>query len=191
MNAKTFAAFSDELTKIAFYQKVSGAFMNLLREGWHGTKEAPNTWMGQGRVIKPGMSPMARTMEEATSLGGLTKALPVGAKSLTALGTALAAHQAMQHFDPSGQNRSPAERMSRLGGNVVGGLVGSALASRHLPGSMLGNIGGSLIGGYVGEKVMNAPFAAARAIHGRPRPVVGYSDAPAQPTDPNYGVSQA
>ena len=194
MNAQTFAAFGDELTKIAFYQKVSGAFMNLLREGWHGPANNPelkNTWFGQGRVIKPGMSPVARTMEEATSLGGLTKVLPVGAKSLTAVGTALAAHQAMQHFDPSGQERSRAERLSRLGGNVGGGLVGAAIAGRMMPGSLLGNIGGSLIGGYLGEKVTSAPFAAARALHGTPKPVVGYSNAPAQPADPNFGASQA
>lgn len=163
MNAQTFLAFGDELTKLAFFKKLQNGFVNALKEGWHGTKDNPQTWMGQGRVITPGMGRGARMMEEATSLGGLTKALPIGSKSMMMLGTGLMARDAMRAQDPSGHQRSRTERMTGLAGNTVGGLIGSTLASRALPGSrLLAPIAGGVAGGMLGEKMVTAPWRHAR-----------------------------
>lgn len=161
MKDVTFQAFGDELVKIAFFQKVRKGFVNAMKEGWQGTKENPQTWFGKGREIKPGMGRFGRMAEEATSLGGLTRALPVGGKSMMLLGTGLMAQQAMRPVDPSGQERSRAERLSGLAGNTMGGLVGSTIGNRLMPG-MIGSMAGGMIGGGLGEKVLSAPFAAVR-----------------------------
>lgn len=162
MNDQTFLAFGDELTKIAFFQKVRSGFVNALKEGWHGTKENPQTWFGRGREIRPGMSRFGRTMEEFTSLGGLTRALPVGPKSMMLLGTGLMAREALRPVDPTGQERSRPERLTGLAGNTVGGLVGSALAQRAAPKSWVAPMLGGIAGGMVGERALAAPFRAAR-----------------------------
>lgn len=160
MHEVILSAFSDELIKIAAFQKLGG-FTDLLREGWHGTPGNEATWFGQGRHITPGMGPWARRFEELTSLGGATKALPVGAKSLTMLGTGLMAREALRPNDPSGQQRSRAERIGSLAGNTIGGLVGSALGNRIRPG-LLGSMVGGTLGAVAGEKLTSAPFAAMR-----------------------------
>jgi hypothetical protein len=163
MNDRTFLAFGDELVKIAFLQKVRNGFMSALKEGWHGTKENPATWFGQGRKITPDMNTRQRMWEEASSLGGATKALPIGAKSMMMLGTGLMARDALRPQDPSGRDRSRTERLTGLAGNTVGGLVGSSLASRAIPGSrFLAPILGGVAGGMLGERVTTAPFRAAR-----------------------------
>ncbi len=159
MNDHTFRSFGDELTKIAFFQTMRNGFMNALKEGWHGTKENPQTWFGQGRQVTPGMSRAGRMWEEFSSLGGLTRALPVGSKSMMVLGTGLMARDALRRQDPSGQERSRAERVSGLAGNTVGGLVGSALLSKALPQSkLLAPIVGGIAGGMVGEKATTLPW---------------------------------
>ena len=162
MNSNTFAAFGDELTKIAFFQKLRSGFVNALKEGWHGTPESPSTWMGEGMKTHPGMSYPGKAWQQFSSLGGLTKALPVGAKSLMLLGTGLMARDALKPVDPTGRERSRTERLTGLAGNTVGGLVGSAVGNRIAPGFM-GTIGGGIIGGMAGEKLVAAPFAAHRA----------------------------
>jgi hypothetical protein len=159
-----FNAFSDELTKIAFYQKLRNGFVNTLKEGWHGTNDNKATWFGKGRELRPGMGRGARMMEEAASLGGATRALPIGSKSMMLLGTGLMAREALKPVDPTGQQRSRTERMSGLAGNTAGGLIGSALGNRLRPG-LLGSLGGGIIGGMAGEKLLSAPFAAARRHH--------------------------
>lgn len=164
MNDQTFSAFGDELTKIAFYQKMRTGFVNALKEGWHGTKDNPQTWLGQGEKITPGMGRAGRAVERFTSLGGLTKALPVGGKSLMLLGTLGAARQAMRPVDPTGHDRSRSERVTGLAGNTVGGLVGSALAMKAMPGSgILAPMLGGMAGGMVGERLVTSPFRLARS----------------------------
>jgi len=164
MTGQHFKAFGDELTKIAFYQKLRNGFVDALKAGWHGTPEQVRsgqgaTWFGQGRQIKPGMSYPARAMEEATSLGGLTKALPVGAKSMMLLGTGLMARDALRQDDPSGMNRSRKERMVGLAGNTIGGLAGAGLAAKFAPGSkFLAPVAGGMLGGMAGEKILTAPW---------------------------------
>lgn len=161
MEGITFQAFGDELVKIAFFQTVRRGFVNALKEGWHGTPGNEATWFGRGREIRPGMGRMGRMAEEMSSLGGATRALPVGAKSMMALGTGLMAREAIKPTDPTGQDRSRTERLSGLAANTVGGLVGSAMGNRLRPG-MLGSLGGGLVGGLAAERLVTAPFAAAR-----------------------------
>jgi hypothetical protein len=161
MNELVIEAFSDELVKIAFFQKARAGIMGALKEGWHGTPGNEATWFGRGRELRPGMGRGAKMMEEATSLGGATKALPIGGKSMMLLGTGLMAQQAMRPVDPSGQNRSRTERMTGLAGNTVGGLLGSAVGNRIRPG-LLGSAVGGIMGAGLAEKTVTAPFAALR-----------------------------
>lgn len=206
----SFESFSDEMVKIAFFKRVAKGFTSALGEGWHGVGAANavtrNTWAGKGRQIKPSYDPSAfshrpmdprslaaghryrptaghRVMEEVTSLGGLTKALPVGAKSMLAAGTGIMALQAMKPHDPTGMERSRAERLTGLGANTVGGLAGSALAMRALRGrgGFLGAIAapmvGGMLGGHLAEKAVTTPFRAAR-VAGAAQPL---------PQEPSYG----
>lgn len=164
MNDITFQAFKDEFVKIALYQRLKDGFVNALKEGWHGTPEQRaagegQTWFGKGRVLKPGMGRLGRMAEEASSLGGLTRALPIGGKSMMLIGTGLMAREALKRQDPTGQERSRTERMSGLAGNTIGGLVGSSLAMRAMPrSSFIAPLVGGLGGGMLGERVMTAPW---------------------------------
>ncbi len=163
MNNQTFLAFSDELVKIAFYKRLAKGFMGAMKEGWHGTQANPQSWFGQGRQITPGMSSMGRRWEELSSLGGLTRALPVGNKSMLALGTYMGAREALRPEDPTGQQRSRAERVTSLAADTAGGLAGTAMALRLAPKS---GIVAPILGGIVGSKltrsVATAPFKAFR-----------------------------
>lgn len=180
MNDTTFLAFGDELVKIAFFQKLRNGFVNTLKEGWHGSLDPKSpdrtTWFGKGRQIRPGMSRGARMFEELSSLGGATRALPVGAKTMMVLGTGLMARDALRPVDPTGQDRSRFERGVGLAANTVGGLVGSAMGNRIRPG-MAGSLIGGLIGGIGAEKLVTAPFSAFR------RPNI---QQPAPQYDPQY-----
>lgn len=164
MNTDTFLAFGDELVKIAFFQKIRKGFTQALRDGWHGTPQQIRDgegmdWFGKGRVLKPGMSGNARRIEEATSLGGLTRVLPIGGKTLMTLGTAAMAREALRPQDPTGRERSRPERVSGLVGNTIGGLAGAGFASRLVPGSrFIAPIAGGMLGAHVGEKITTAPF---------------------------------
>ena len=66
MKSDVFASFGDEITKIAFSRKISSGFMDVLREGWHGPKEAPFGWMGEGRLLASSYG--GRVWQEASSL---------------------------------------------------------------------------------------------------------------------------
>lgn len=163
MNNQTFLSFGDELTKIAFFQKLRNGFTDTLRRGWEGSKDVPNTWMGKGPEIKPGMGRIGRTFEHFTGLGGLTKALPVGAKSMMLMGAALPAISALRHrHDPSGQERSQIDRLGSVAGQSVGGLLGAGLAAKYAPKSMMASMLGGIGGSMVGERLMAAPFRAGR-----------------------------
>ena len=223
----SFEAFSEEMVKIAFFRRLAKGFTSALSEGWHGTGPegsiTRNTWFGRGADIKPSYDPNrwggkhapisaeqiaagqryrptagTRAWEQATSLGGLTKALPIGAKSMMAIPTALMAAQALRKRDPSGQERSRSERLSGLAANTVGGLAGSAAAMRLLKGrgGLAGAIAAPMIGGMLGsslaEKTVTAPFRAARAhrlghdvpaVSRQPRYVTHYAPGPEVPPD--------
>lgn len=163
MTDKTFLAFGDELVKLAFLNKIRNGFTSALKEGWSGTKANPQTWFGKGRVMTPGMSGAQKFTENLTSLGGATRALPIGGKSMMMLGTGLMARDALKPQDPSGRDRSRAERVTGLAGNTVGGLVGSTLLSRAVPSSrFIAPILGGIGGGMLGEKIVTKPFKMMR-----------------------------
>ncbi len=170
----TIQAFSDEIIKIALLQGVRNGFVNTLKEGWHGSLDPKSpdrlTWFGKGRQISPGSGRIARMAEEMSSLGGATRALPVGGKTLMTIGTGLMARDALRPVDPTGQNRSRAERLSGLTANTVGGLVGAAFGARLHPG-LLGSLGGGLIGGQAAEKLVTAPFSAIRQRRNNMQPM--------------------
>jgi hypothetical protein len=186
MNDTTLEAFSNELVKIALFKTVRRGLVNTMKEGWHGSLDPASpdvtTWFGKGRQIQPGMSRGARMWEEMSSLGGATRALPVGAKTMMAVGTGLMARDAMRPQDPTGQNRSRTERMTGLAANTVGGLVGSAMGNRFSPG-LVGSLAGGYAGGLAAEKLVTSPFAAFR----RNSPQVTQSQYPQQPP-PNTGA---
>ena len=158
MISTNFSSFGDEFLKIAFIKKLSNAFVDVLKEGWHGTKEAPNKWLGEGRSLSPSYA--GRAWQEASSLGGFTRVLPVGAKSMMALGTGAMIPSAIAKIDPTGHQRSRAERITGLAGNTVGGLAGSVIGSRLSPrfGGLIGGIGGSILA----EKALTKPFVRSR-----------------------------
>ncbi len=194
----SFDSFKDELVKIALFQRVTTGFSNALKEGWHGTgpvgSDTRNTWFGKGsNDLRPSYDPNkwggshmpispnqvaaghrfrpttgTRFKEQLFSLGGLTKALPIGAKSMMAASTAMMAAQALKKEDPTNQERSRAERLSGVAANTVGGLVGSSLALKAFKGrgGGLGAIAAPLIGGGLGalaaEKVVTSPFRRTR-----------------------------
>lgn len=199
MSTPSFQSFGDEMVKIAFARRVIKGFTNALHEGWHGVGPEDavtrNSWMGKGRQIVPvpdpktGLSKVplgSRVMEEVTSLGGLTKALPVGAKSMLVGTTAAMALQAMHRKDPTGMERSRSERLIGLGANTVGGLAGSAAAMKALKGrgGFVGAIAapmvGGMLGGHLAEKAVTTPFRAARAA----RPAYQVQ----QPPQPQQGI---
>lgn len=158
MSSVDFSSFGDEFIKIAFIKKLSNAFMNVLREGWHGTKESPNKWLGEGRSLSPSYA--GRAWQEASSLGGMTRVLPVGAKSMMLIGTGAMIPSTLTKTDPTGQQRSRTERVVGLAGNTIGGLAGSVIGSRLSP--RFGGIVGGIGGGILAEKALTKPFANSR-----------------------------
>lgn len=171
----TRAAFADELEKIAGIKTELG---HIIRAGWHGTAKNPQRWLGEGMKITPGMSRMGRLAEGAMSLGGATKYLPVGGKSMALLGTAAMAPTALAKEDPTGHGKTRTERTLGLVGNTLGGLAASGAMIHRGIGNPLALAAGGIIGGVGGERLLTTPFALARRGFRR-RPTV----APMQPDD--------
>lgn len=123
------------------------------KQVWH---ERPNaTWMGRGVSKEPGIH----------RFGDVTRALPIGDKSIVTGITALSAPSALRKEDSEGLGRSRAERVSGLAGGSVGSLMGMGALAR-LPMKSLGitrSIIGGLGGGIIGERMATGPFRRARA----------------------------
>lgn len=142
MSEAQYAAFSDELSKMAgVLGKVTGALGRSLKKGWHGPG-GEFSWMGKGKV---------------------TKYLPVGEKSWTAIPAAMAAPGLAQKQDPMGQNRGRAERISQFVGGTLGGLAGMGALSRA-GGSWARPLIGSIVGSIAGETAASYPFRKARLM---------------------------
>lgn len=123
------------------------------KQVWHERPDA--TWMGRGVSKEPGIH----------RFGDITRALPVGDKSIVTGITAMSAPAALKKEDPEGIGRSRAERVSGLTGGTVGSLMGMG-AMAHLPMKGLGitrSIVGGLGGGIIGERMATGPFRRARA----------------------------
>lgn len=157
-----FRSFGDELTKIAFFKALKNHLTSSLSAGWNGTKENPiatlpgKGWFGTGPLITPEMGSGGRAFEHITSLGGLTRYLPVGAKSLTLLGAGLEAKDAIPAQDPTGLGRSRTERVMGAAGSALGGIVGAGALMKHMPHSL---VMAPLVGGTIGASLGSAAFA--------------------------------
>lgn len=165
----TRAAFADELAKIAGLKTEVG---NVISAGWHGTPQNPQKWMGEGLKITPKMGRLGKAMEYASSLGGATKYLPVGGKSMALLGTAAMAPMALAKEDPTGHGKSRFERTTGLVGNTLGGLAASGAMIRHGIKNPFALAAGGLLGSVGGERLITSPFALIRRGFRRHPPAV-------------------
>jgi hypothetical protein len=152
MNAIMLQAFRNELTKTAF--------MNTLKDVYNDAWGNQN-WFGRGTQVNGGMNQAQKLWGRAKSLGGLTKVLPVGAKSMFVAGTAPMLYSALKKQDPSGMERSRAERFAGASGNIAGGVLGAGLLSRTgfgkkhpIASTIVGGIGGPILG----DKALAAPI---------------------------------
>ena len=182
MNDVTLHAFLDEMEKIAFMRNVGTKIVQTLRpaakaageymkKGWNtgggGTGKLKG-WMGAGYEG-------GGVIDKVTSLGGLTKHIPVGPKALTVGFGALGAKDALKKEDESGQGRARSERMGSVIGGTVAGIAGGAMG---LPGAIATGIAGDYAGGKLGKLVgKRKPPAPPQA----PQP------APIAPTVPTNG----
>ncbi len=87
-------------------------------------------------------------------MGGLTKLLPVGGKAMTVAGMIGPTVSALRRQDPAGMERSRAERLSGLAGNMLGGMLMPPLVGWVLDRSW---------SGALAEGVRIYDFAAYRA----------------------------
>jgi hypothetical protein len=180
MNDVTLHAFLDEMEKIAFLQNVGTKIVQTLRpaakaageymkKGWNtgggGTGKLKG-WMGAGYEG-------GGLLDKATSLGGLTKHLPVGPKAMTVGFGAIGAKDALKKEDESGQGRSRAERMGSVIGGTAAGIAGGAMG---LPGAIATGVAGDIVGGKIGK-----------LVGGKRKPPVAPQPAPNAPTAPTNG----
>lgn len=169
MNPTMLAAFEDELEKIALAKT---AFManvgtkivhtvkpalkagaDLMRKGWNtGGNQTGRFkgWMGAGKEISATTGTAGKIYENVSTLGGLTKHLPVGPKALTVGFGALQAKDALKKEDPSGQGRSRAERLGSTIGGTAAGIAGGAMG---IPGAIATGIAGDYLGGRAGRLI--------------------------------------
>lgn len=161
MNTVMRAAFADELNKIAGLRT---GIADAVSAGWHGTKDNPQRWMGEGLKVTPSMGRLGKAYEYASSLGGATKYLPVGAKSLAVAGTALMLPHILKKEDQTGQGRSRLERLSGFAGNTLGGLAATGVLARSGIKSPFGMMAAGIVGGLAGEQLSTTPWALKRKV---------------------------
>lgn len=194
MNHRRMKAFGDELTKIAFYGAIRKGYENELEKiaffgaatnaaktigkglgkaigvGWHGVKDVANPeleqkFLGFGKAHNyDKMSLPGKAFDQVTSLGGATKYLPVGAKSMMLLGAGMQAREALKPEDPTGRQRSKAERLTGLAANTVGGLAGVGMAMKVMPKNpFIANVVGGIGGGLLADNIATSPWKKARS----------------------------
>lgn len=156
----------------------AGHFGDALKWGWHGANPATE---GVGRLGW-------RWAEK-----GIGRYVP-GPKTLTALSTAAAVPSLLKSQDPSGRDRSSAERVSEFAGQSLGGMAAGGAAMKALQGrsnwlAMPATIAASMVGSTVGQRLGQAPFALKRKLfHPRQAPAPGMQpEEPGQNQTP-YGV---
>jgi hypothetical protein len=175
----TLEGFFSEMEKIAgFKQNIGNRIVhsskkttNLLSSGWNDY----GGWKGEGMNLK-GKGRAGRAFERVTSLGGLTKHLPVGNKSLIVGGGLVDLNDARKKEDPSGRGRSRLERLSGVVGGTAAGIAASPLGLGAIPVA----IGGGMVGGAIGRRL---------SPRKKPKPL----SSPATPTPvmPNQGEAPA
>ena len=165
IDRQTVSAFSDEITKIAVVKTVG----KWLRRGWddvadYGGEQAKRRL---GGLLPP---------KPVRGNGWLGKQdtwrrnLPIGPKSIFTGATLAMVPGAVAGKDPLGQERSRAERITDLGADVAGGLIGAgALLSSTGPKwrvgkSILGGLGGSILA----SRIATTPWRRARERAAQP-----------------------
>jgi len=158
MNPAVVRGFVDEMEKISFMANLGTKIVQtakaggkLMKDGWQtggGGTGRLKGWMGAGK--EQASSLPGKIYENITSLGGLTKHLPVGPKSLTVGFGALGAKDALKKEDSTGQRRSRAERMGSVIGGTAAGIAGGAMG---IPGAIATGIAGDYAGGRIGRAI--------------------------------------
>ena len=89
------------------------------------SKILPVGWFGQGQVLsrEPGIKHrLGNAFERVTTLGGVTRYLPVGQKTMVTAGALGGLNEARKKEDPKGLGRSRAERLARAGAMTAVGV---------------------------------------------------------------------
>jgi hypothetical protein len=151
MNPVTLSAFLDEVGLIkeagGIIQNVGNRIAQTMSKGWNHSSMA---WGGQGFVRGASRGMVGNAVEHVTSLGGATKYLPVGGKSMTVGMGALGVPGAIAKEDPSGQGRSRTERLGGLAANTAAGV---ALAPAGLVTQIAGGLGADVAGSSIGRAI--------------------------------------
>lgn len=154
LNTNTYAAFSDELTKIAGAKSSIGKTLGgFVRKGWDDLGGVPTRgggWLGKQDTWR--------------------RNLPIGGKSMAVGLTGAMIPSAISKKDPLGRDRSRTERSVDLGGDIGGSLLGVG-AALSLPGQkfkLLRSIGGAIGGSLLGSRTATTPWRAARERASRP-----------------------
>ena len=172
MNDATIRGFVDEMEKIAFMRNLGTRIVSSAKPAAKFVNQSWNSssgWMGAGKEIVPaslhnaGTGRLGRAYENVASLGGLTKHLPVGQKSLTVGFGALGVKDALKKEDESGLGRSRAERMGKAVGGTVAGIAGMGMgtSARGMIGGMAAGVGGDYLGGRLGRAIKGRKKATA------------------------------
>jgi hypothetical protein len=160
------AAFADELTKIS--QDMGARMRAAMHAGWNGLDHNGKAMEGTGWAL---------------GNSGWKSKVPLGGKALTAVTTGMMLPGAIAKNDPTGRDRSRAERVMGLAGNTIGGMVGTGALMRTIGGKhpIIANLAGGLLGGSLGERIATSPFAAKRLMRRNPAaPLRGSAAAPNQ-----------
>lgn len=163
---RTYSAFGDELTKIAFVSKAVGVGKKLVRKGWDDIGGLPTERRVRG-LLPP------KKVRGGGWLGKQDtwrKNLPVGGKSVAVGLTAAMVPSALGKSDPLGQERSRVERGVDLGGDIGGSLLGAG-AALSTPGKkfkLLKSVGGAIGGSLLGSRAATTPWRLSRERANRP-----------------------
>lgn len=167
LNTNTYAAFSDELTKIAGAKRSVGKTLGgFIRKGWEDIGGMP-----MERRIRGFLPP--KKLRGGGWLGKQDtwrRNLPIGGKSMAVGLTGAMVPSALGKKDPLGQERSRSERSVDLGADIGGSLLGAG-AALSLPGrkfKLLKSIGGAIGGSLLGSRIATTPWRAARERASRP-----------------------
>lgn len=144
------AYYCEKKKSAGIMTNVGNKVVLTMKKGWqYGSNVPGKGWLGTGAQITPGMGRLGRGFEHVTSLGGATKYLPVGSKSLTVAGGLASLSEGLPKEDPQHKGRS---RVERLSGSVLGTAAGIAASPLGLKAIPIG-IGAEVAGRAIGRKL--------------------------------------
>ena len=165
LDPHTYAAFSDELTKIGGIGKTMGGFA---RRGWDDLAGIGSMSGGVSKNVRGGGWLGKQVNKDGTK--SWRRNLPIGGKSLGVGITAAMVPGALRQQDSLGKGRSRTERVSSLTGETMGGLMGAG-AALSLPGKRFGllrSIGGAIGGSILGSAAVTTPWRMSRNQANKP-----------------------